>query len=57
MVADYERRNRLAGPVVRAILSRLAGFRYDGSAESRRKLVEALPLLAFSPQDKDEGAS
>jgi deazaflavin-dependent oxidoreductase (nitroreductase family) len=49
VVADYERRNRVAGPIVRAILSRLAGFRYDGSAESRHRLVEALPLLAFGP--------
>jgi hypothetical protein len=56
VVADYERRNRLAGPVVRAILSRLAGFRYDGSTESRRKLVETLPLVALSPRDRDKGA-
>lgn len=51
VLADYERRNRLAGPIVRAILSRLAGFRFDGSAEARERLVEALPLLAFSPRN------
>jgi hypothetical protein len=49
VVADYERRNRVAGRIVRAIFSRLAGLRYDGSVESRYRLVEALPLLAFSP--------
>lgn len=31
--ADYERRNRLIAPVVRAVLSRLVGFHYDGSDE------------------------
>jgi deazaflavin-dependent oxidoreductase (nitroreductase family) len=57
VVADYERRNRIAGPIVRAVFSRLAGFPYDGSAESRRRLVEALPLVAFSPRNRGEGAS
>jgi deazaflavin-dependent oxidoreductase (nitroreductase family) len=55
VVADYERRNRIAGPIVRAILSWLAGFRYDGSAESRSRLVETLPVLAFSPRNSNEG--
>jgi hypothetical protein len=45
--ADYERRNRLAAPVVRAVLSRLAGFRYDGGPESRLRIVEQLPLVGF----------
>ncbi|HET7053493.1 MAG TPA: nitroreductase family deazaflavin-dependent oxidoreductase [Solirubrobacterales bacterium] len=48
-LADYERCNRLLAPGVRAMLSRLAGFRYDGSGAARRRLVEALPLLAFRP--------
>ena len=47
VLADYERRNRLAAPVIRLVLSRLAGFRYDGGPESRRRLVEALPLVGF----------
>jgi deazaflavin-dependent oxidoreductase (nitroreductase family) len=47
IVADYERRNRYAGPIVRAVLSRLAGFDYDGSPKARQRLVEALPLVAF----------
>jgi deazaflavin-dependent oxidoreductase (nitroreductase family) len=48
-IADYERRNRLARPIVRSVFSRLADFRYDGSTETRHRLVEALPLLGFSP--------
>ncbi len=53
VIEDYERRNRIAGPVVRAVLSRLAGFRYDGSPEARDRLSQRCPLLAFSP--KSEG--
>jgi deazaflavin-dependent oxidoreductase (nitroreductase family) len=53
VIAGYERRNRIAGPIVRAVLSRLAGFHYDGSAEARSKVIEALPLMAFSPRDGD----
>lgn len=48
-VAEYERRSRLARPLVRAVLSRLAGFPYDGSEEARRRLVVVLPLLALRP--------
>jgi hypothetical protein len=47
VIADYERRNRLLIPVIRLILSRLAGFAYDGTPEARRRLVEVLPLIAF----------
>jgi deazaflavin-dependent oxidoreductase (nitroreductase family) len=49
VVAAYERRNRVLSPVVRAILSRLGGFPYDGSDASRRELVERLPLVSFRP--------
>lgn len=31
-LADYEHRNRLATPVIRRVLSQLAGGTYDGSA-------------------------
>ncbi|MGH3049423.1 MAG: nitroreductase family deazaflavin-dependent oxidoreductase [Gaiellaceae bacterium] len=47
VLADYERRNRLAAPLVRMVLSRLVGFRYDGSDASRRRVVETLPLVGF----------
>ncbi len=49
VLADYERRNRLIGPIVRNVLSRLAGWQYDGSDAARRRLVEQLPMLAFRP--------
>ena len=48
-LAAYERANRLIAPLVRRILSRLAGFPYDSSEASRRRLVETLPLMAFRP--------
>lgn len=47
VVVGYERRNRFVAPLVRALFSRLAGFRYDGSEAARRRLVGALPLIAF----------
>jgi len=49
VLAEYERRNRLPTPVVRAVLGRLAGFRYDGSAAARRQVAQALPFVAFTP--------
>jgi deazaflavin-dependent oxidoreductase (nitroreductase family) len=48
--ADYEHRNRFAAPVVRSVLSRLVGWRYDGSPEARRRVVAQLPLLGFRPR-------
>ncbi len=47
VVAAYERRHRLATPLIRAVLTRLLGWRYDGSAAARRRLVTQLPLIAF----------
>ena len=49
VLADYERRNRLAAPVVRLVLTRLVGWRYDGSPQARARLVRQLPFLAFRP--------
>ena len=49
VLADYERRNHLAAPVVRSVLSRLVGWRYDGTAERRRRLVQERPLVCLSP--------
>jgi deazaflavin-dependent oxidoreductase (nitroreductase family) len=50
VVARYEQRNRIAAPVIRAVLSKTAGFRYDGSESARRRLVDALPLVALRPR-------
>ncbi|MFP5345560.1 MAG: nitroreductase family deazaflavin-dependent oxidoreductase [Actinomycetes bacterium] len=49
VLADYERRNRYVGFVVRVVLSTLVGWRYYGTDEDRRRLVDQLPLVAFTP--------
>lgn len=49
-MATYERRNRIAAPIVRRTLSRLVGERYDGSPAARRRLVQRLPMVAFAPK-------
>lgn len=50
VIAGYERRNRFAAPIVRGVLSRLLGWRYDGSEDGRSRLAEELPLVAFRPK-------
>jgi deazaflavin-dependent oxidoreductase (nitroreductase family) len=47
--AAYEHRNRWVAPIMRRVLSALAGWRYDGSTESRRRLVGDLPLVRLRP--------
>ena len=54
--ADYERRNRLIAPVIRAVLSRLLGWRYDGTPAARRRAVEQLSLVGFRPRSDGEQA-
>lgn len=49
LLAEYERRNRWLTPILRRVLSRLAGWRYDGSAEARLRLVSQLPLVGLRP--------
>ncbi len=49
VLADYERRNWWVAPVVRRMLTWLVGWDYDGSDPARRRLVRALPLVAFRP--------
>ncbi len=49
VLADYEHRNRWVTPVLRAALSRLVGWRYDGTDAARRRLAEQLPLVGLSP--------
>jgi deazaflavin-dependent oxidoreductase (nitroreductase family) len=51
VLAGYERRNRLIAPILRRVLSRLAGFRYDGSPAARARVVETLPLVGFRARD------
>jgi deazaflavin-dependent oxidoreductase (nitroreductase family) len=47
VLTGYERRNWLIAPMIRGVLSRLLGWRYDGSTSARRRLVAQLPLIAF----------
>jgi deazaflavin-dependent oxidoreductase (nitroreductase family) len=49
VLSGYERRNRWSAPVLRHLLGRLAGSRYDGSDGARRRLVHQLPLVAIRP--------
>lgn len=49
VLGDYEQRNRLAAPIVRFVLSRLAGWRYDASLPARQRLVSERPILALRP--------
>ena len=53
LFADYERRNRLGAPLVRAVISRLVGWRYVGTQASRRRVVEQLSLVGFRPRASD----
>jgi hypothetical protein len=50
VLTDYERRNRLAGPLLRRVLSALVGRPYRGADADRRHAVTVLPLLALGPR-------
>jgi len=47
VLRGYLQRNRLIAPVVRFVLGRLVGRRFDGSEEHCRLLVEQLPLIGL----------
>lgn len=49
VVAAYERRHRWLAPVLRRAVSWLVGWRYDGSAPARLRLVHQLPLVGLRP--------
>lgn len=53
-IADYERRNLLLRPVLHPVLSKLLGWRYDGSDAARHRMVRQLPIVAFRPRDGAE---
>jgi deazaflavin-dependent oxidoreductase (nitroreductase family) len=50
VLLQYQRQNRLAAPIIRLVLSRLLGWRFDGSRAHCRRAVAQLPLIAFSPK-------
>ncbi len=52
--ADYERRNRLVRPILRAVLTRLLGWHYRGTDEDRGRLARQLPLIAVRPAGGDD---
>lgn len=52
VLAAYERDNRLLTPVIRPLLSRLSGVRYDGTAATRGAVVARLPVVGFRPADE-----
>jgi hypothetical protein len=49
VITGYELRNWLIAPIVRWVLSRLLGWRYDGEMDQRRRLIAQLPCIAFHP--------
>ena len=49
VLRGYEERNRIATPVLRRALSAMVGWRYTGAPAQRRRLVEQLPMVRFTP--------
>ncbi|MEV6643660.1 nitroreductase family deazaflavin-dependent oxidoreductase [Amycolatopsis sp. NPDC051371] len=47
VLAAYEHRNRWVAPVLRRVLSKLLGWRYDGSAAARRRMAGQLPIVGL----------
>jgi deazaflavin-dependent oxidoreductase (nitroreductase family) len=50
VLVGYERRYGLLRPLLRHVISALAGFDYRGTAHDRRRAVEILPMLALAPR-------
>ena len=50
VLTGYQRRNWLISPIIRLVLSRLLGWRYDGSEQQSRRLAAQLPMIGFRPQ-------
>lgn len=55
VLEDYERRHRIARPVIHRLLSKLTGLAYDGSPEARRNAAGFLPVLGFRPAQLPSG--
>lgn len=47
VLARYEHRNRLVAPILRHVLSKLLGWRYDGSEDARRRMANQLPIVGL----------
>jgi deazaflavin-dependent oxidoreductase (nitroreductase family) len=57
VLEDYERHSGLPKSIVRAVLSRLLGWRYDGSPAARRRAVEQMPLIGLRPSTMTEASA
>lgn len=49
VLARYQRHHPLLAPVVRLVLSRLLGWRYDGSPAARLQVAAERPIVGFRP--------
>jgi deazaflavin-dependent oxidoreductase (nitroreductase family) len=49
VLSRYEQHSGLPKPVIRAVLGRLLGWRYDGSPAARRRAAGQLPLIGLRP--------
>ncbi|ORA53983.1 hypothetical protein BST22_08760 [Mycolicibacterium chubuense] len=49
-MASYERAHRWIVPLIRRVLTRLLGWRYDSSPAARARLARQLPVVALSPR-------
>ena len=47
VLADYESRHRYARGVTRWVISKLVGWRYDGTEEQRRTVARQLPIVVL----------
>ena len=50
VLEEYERRNHWVLPIIRPVLTKLLGWRYDGGDTARVRLVRQLPIVAFRPR-------
>ena len=50
VLVAYERRYGVLRPLLRRVLSALAGFDYRGTADDRRRAVGILPMIALAPR-------
>lgn len=49
VITAYERRHRIVLPLIKMVLSRLVGWRYDASDAAHHRLAVQLPMVAFGP--------
>ncbi|HET7305557.1 MAG TPA: nitroreductase family deazaflavin-dependent oxidoreductase [Segeticoccus sp.] len=54
VLAGYERDHRLAARVIAPVLGRLTGISYDGTDESRHRVVDQLPVIELRPRRATE---